>query len=538
MSTYQLVDPHGRPVSSRQLLTEEAAPTLTGVRSAWGDPVASGLTPAGLARLLRDAVEGEPAEYLALAEEMEERDLHYASVLGTRKRAVLAIEPVVNQPKAGAVDDKVIDAVQELVEAPIFEEMLIDVLDGLDKGFSVVEILWEYGRSWQPREYVWRDPRHFQFDRETGRKLRLREDGSIEGRELSPYSFIRHIPKLKSGLPIRGGLARLVAWAFLLKSYTLKDWAAFLEVFGMPLRVGRYNRSATPDEKRVLLRAVRDLASDAAAIIPSGMEIEFIEAKGGSGNAVFGAMADYLDGQISKAVLGQTMTTDDGSSLAQAQVHENVRFDILRADGRQVATTLNRDLIRPFIAFNFGPQEHYPTVAVPVAEAEDIKTLSEALSTLVPLGLRVRSSEVREKMGLSEPEDGDDVLRAPAPATTPQAAPPDDGQSEETEDEAAEDQDVTASAARACPQCGGFHATAADADEPDDLDALLDDALSEWGTDLAPMLEQLQAEFQAATSYEDLRTRLDRLAGALDVGPLARRLADLAMIARGLGDAG
>lgn len=529
MNGYQIVDPSGRPVSSAELLREEAAPTLTGVRSIWGDPVASGLTPPRLARILRDAVEGEPGEYLALAEEMEERDLHYASVLGTRKRAVLAIEPVVNQPRNGNVDEKIIDAVRDLVEAPIFEDMLIDVLDGLGKGFSVVEILWEHGATWRPREYVWRDPRHFQFDRKTGRELRLREDGSTEGRELSRYSFIRHIPKLKSGLPIRGGLARLAAWAFLLKSYTLKDWAAFLEVFGMPLRVGRYPRSATPDEKRVLLRAVRDLAADAAAIIPSGMEIEFVEAKGGSGNAVFGAMAEYLDAQISKAVLGQTMTTDNGSSLAQAQVHENVRYDILRADGRQVSTTINRDLVHPYIAFNFGPQQHYPTVDFPVAEAEDIQTLSEALTKLVPLGLRVQLAEVREKMGLSEPGDDDDVLAAPAAAAS--ATKPD-----VTGDP--QDDTGTPAAARACPHCGGFHATARAEEEPDELDALLGEALDQWGADLAPVLDQLQAEFAAASSYDDLRSRLERLSGDLDVGSIARRLADLAMIARGLGDAG
>lgn len=339
----------------------------------------------------------------------------------------------------------------------------------------------------------------------------------------------RHIPKLKSGLPIRGGLARLAAWAFLLKSYTLKDWAAFLEVFGMPLRVGRYPRSATPDEKRVLLRAVRDLAADAAAIIPSGMEIEFVEAKGGSGNAVFGAMAEYLDAQISKAVLGQTMTTDNGSSLAQAQVHENVRYDILRADGRQVSTTINRDLVHPYIAFNFGPQQHYPTVDFPVAEAEDIQTLSEALTKLVPLGLRVQLAEVREKMGLSEPGDDDDVLAAPAAAAS--ATKPD-----VTGDP--QDDTGTPAAARACPHCGGFHATARAEEEPDELDALLGEALDQWGADLAPVLDQLQAEFAAASSYDDLRSRLERLSGDLDVGSIARRLADLAMIARGLGDAG
>jgi phage gp29-like protein len=232
-----------------------------------------------------------------------------------------------------------------------------------------------------------------------------------------------------------------------------------------------------------------------------------------------------------KHMTAQTMTTDDGSSLAQAQVHENVRYDILRADARQLAATINRDLIQPFIAFNFGPQERYPTVDLPVAEAEDIKTLSDALTKLVPLGLKVSMAEVREKIGLSEPEEDADVL---TPAAKPKADRQDKPEADEPDDEDADDP----ATARACPSCGEIHATARTGEETDELDELLEGALDEWGADLAPVMDQLQAEFAAASSYEDLKVRLDRLAGTLDVGPLARRIADLALIARGLGDAG
>ena len=67
-------------------------------------------------------------------------------------------------------------------------------------------------------------------------------------------------------------------------------------------------------------------------------------------------LAEWLDRQTSKAVLGQTMTTDDGSSQAQATVHNEVRHDILKSDARQLANTLNRDLIQPYVDLNFGPQ--------------------------------------------------------------------------------------------------------------------------------------------------------------------------------------
>jgi phage gp29-like protein len=43
-----------------------------------------------------------------------------------------------------------------------------------------------------------------------------------------------HYPRLKSGLPLRNGLARLVAVMYMLKSFTVRDWWAFAEKFGIP----------------------------------------------------------------------------------------------------------------------------------------------------------------------------------------------------------------------------------------------------------------------------------------------------------------
>ncbi len=99
---------------------------------------------------------------------------------------------------------------------------------------------------------------------------------------------------------------------------------------------------------------MRDPGSAAAAIIPKGMEVAFLAMKGAKKNvgggrnpAVFGALAEYLDKQMSKAIIGQTMTTDEGSSRSQSETHNEVRADIRKADARQIATTINRDLISP-----------------------------------------------------------------------------------------------------------------------------------------------------------------------------------------------
>ena len=262
--------------------------------------------------------------------------------------------------------------------------------------------------------YEWRDPRFFVFDRDDGRTLRLLDEAdSLRGVPLQPCKWIAHVPRLKSGLPARGGLARLVALAYMVKAYALTDWMAFAEVFGMPLRLGRYGPGSTETDIEELMRAVSHLGSDAAAVLPDSMQIEFSQAGNRTGGAdLFERLAMYLDKQVSKAVPGQTMTDDDGSSRAQAEVHDEVRGDILRSDAWQLADTLNRDLVRPFIDLNYGPREreNYPRLLLPVNEPEDIRALTAALEKLVPLGLGVEASVIRDKLGLPDPEYSTELL--------------------------------------------------------------------------------------------------------------------------------
>ena len=372
----KILDAYGRPIIPELLSRELAFPTLTGIRTIWNDSIASGLNPASLAGLLEDAAQGNHYAYLTLAEEMEEKDLHYAAQLGTRKRAVVRLPTDVDAASDSAQDVKIAEAVRELTVGDEFRSLLEEQLDALGKGYSVNEICWNRsGKLWTPEQYKWRDPRFFQFDIVTRARIRVRDiKDPAFGVPLSPYKFIVHYPRLKCGIPLRGGLARLVAWSYLFKNFTIKDWVAFVEVFGMPLRLGRYDANTVTDKDlSVLKSAVANIGSDAAAVLPKSMEIEFQEAaKATGGERLYEGLAIYLDKQVSKAILGQTMTADDGSSQSQAKVHDEVRGDIRDADAMQLADTINRDLVRAFVDLNFGPQEKYPKFKFITAEPDDL----------------------------------------------------------------------------------------------------------------------------------------------------------------------
>ena len=541
----QILGPNGLPVDRALLSKEVAAPTVMGVRATHHEAVASGLKPERIARILREAQVGNARDYLTLAEEMEERYLHYASQVQTRRLAIEGVIPAVESPKG--MDTRIVGAVHELIEEPGFLDTIGELTDGIAKGYSVVEPVWEYERKLlRPVEFKPRDQRWFQFDRVTMRELRLARDGSLDGEPIEKPTFIVHMPRSKSGIPIRRGFARAACWAFMLQSFALKDWAAFAEIYGVPFRVGKYHPGASNSDKQSLLRAVASIANDAAAIIPQGMEIEFIEAEGAKGEAVFGGLLDYLDKQVSKLVVGQTMTADDGGSMAQAVVHDKVRIDIKQADCRQLASTLNRDVIPWFISFNFGPQDEYPRITLPVPEPEDLKELTEGVARLLPYGLKVGQKQMREKLGLSEPEDDDDLLGPQKPAAPPPGNDPSNAVKEPAPAAKKPPQAGLSAGAGfahpggcACTGCRAFAVLAADGagvDVEAELDALFAQELGDWEEVADPIFASLRAGLAKAKSYEELIAMLPEIAGEGGSDQLAERLARLTAIARGLGD--
>ncbi len=533
-----ILGPDGRPIEISLLTEEVAPPTDLGARRIPSVGVAASITPERLATIMREANLGYARSYLTLAMEMQERYMHYRSQLQVRRLAFDTVDPIVTAPEGCPA--KIVDAVTELVQDQGFRNACSELQDAVPKGYSVVEPIWDYTRGMlRPVRYKHRDPRFFQFDRIGFDELRLASDTSFDGEPIPEGVFIRHVPSIETGIPLRRGLARPVAWAFIVQSFTLQDWSAFAEVYGIPFRIGRYGPNATLDDKRALFRAVRDIASDAAAIVPIGMPIEMISVSGNHGEAVFGNLIQYLDMQVSKVVLGQTMTADAGSSgsLAQAKVHNEVRLDIKRADGQQTAGTINRDLIPWFVAFNFGPQERYPTVEFPVAEPEDIKALSDAVARLVPLGLKVSQRQMRDKLALSEPEAGEELLTAPArPTTTPPADPEAPSEPEpRPEPKAPEKMSLRPGHPGGC-RCGACSTARLAAQDPerDAIDDLQDEMLADWEAVTDPLLEGMFALAAEAGSYEEVIARLDAL--RVDSAPLRERLARAGAIARGIGD--
>jgi len=371
----------------------------------WSSYPSAGLTPNRLAEIFREADQGNVYRQMELFEEMEEKDAHLTAILQTRKIAVLGKDYEV-LPYAGTPEDeRMAAAVGEMVYGiPNLEEALLDLLDAIGKGFALSELIWEV-RGGQARvaELRWISQKKVTFG-EDGKPRLLTAEAGWEGVTPPLWKVIYHRYKARSGQATRAGVLRVVGWMYLLKNFALKDWAAFNEVFGMPLRLGKYDTTASPADREALVQAIRNLGSDAAGVISKATEIEFIEATSRSGGAnPYQLMAEFCNREMSKAILGQTLTTDTAGSTgtyAAARVHAQVRRDLVEADAQALAATLREQLLRPLVGFNFGWDKPAPWFRFRFEEEEDLKALSVVYRNLAAIGAPLDMEHVAERFGI------------------------------------------------------------------------------------------------------------------------------------------
>lgn len=408
--------PQQNPAPLRRPDTNEIA--VAQVTDKYSEYPSNGLTPVKLAEIFKEADAGDVLRQMELFEEMEEKDPHLFSQLQTRKNAVTGLDfeiiPFSDDPR----DKEIADFIEEQINGiESLEDVETDLLDAIGKGFAVSEIMWGYDEGHVVvREIKSRHQKRFFWD-SLDDSFKVRTKDAPEGILLPTNKFIVHRYKARSGHTSRAGILRVVAWMYLFKNYDLKDWVSFAEVYGLPLRLGKYAPGASEADKVALMQALIQIGADAAGIIPNGTSIDFITTEKTSSSDLYERLARYCDEQISKAILGQTLTSDSGGgSYAQSKTHNDVRHDLTVADCKSLASTLRRDLIRPLCIFNFGEDKRVPHIRFDCEESEDLTQTATIIGTLVnEVGLRVPTSFIYKKFSIPEPEADEEVA---APRST------------------------------------------------------------------------------------------------------------------------
>jgi len=395
--------------------------------------IGGGLTPLAVSSIIREADTGYVSRLVDLGNEARQKDCHLQSLLGTREAALSGLQwkvtPAVAPGEAIASDTD--REVASLVGAALrgaegmggtsrnFSDVISHLSSAIFFGYAVAEIDWAVSKGMLvPSGFRPVAPRRFIFSQSDG-KLRQWDSvmpSSSDGVDLQkayPDKFMVHQPRINGDVPAREGLIRVLSWASLFRNWTFSDWLRLAELAYKPWRIGRYKTDASTEEIDDLEVALELLTTNGVATFSdrADVNIEWPQ-RGRGGRPEHRELADYLGAEMSKCVLGQTLTVESGERGARSlgEVHDRVRKDLRENDALAMAATIRRDIIKPVTRLNFGADTMVPGFHFVTDDAVEVGALARAVEGLVRAGLEIPQWWVRDKAGIADPEPGEDVL--------------------------------------------------------------------------------------------------------------------------------
>jgi phage gp29-like protein len=265
-------------------------------------------------------------------------------------------------------------------------------------GYAVAEIVWtDGGAAIQGFHVV--PAHHFTF--RDGAHPRLVTPETPTGVELPPGKFIVFRYSLRPGDVVRSGLIRPLAWLYAFKNLNLKDLLRYVEKFGMPFLIARLDDYAFDQERLRIAAMIRHFASDGGGVFTKSADLELLQPSGSSGEVYF-RFLDYCERAISKILLGQTSTSDSrDANRSTAQIHNLVRLDLRTDDCGAMAETIERQLLRPLVHYNYGPTAPIPRFCFRCSAETDRERESRILLNLRQAGYDVAPEAVEAAFGYS-----------------------------------------------------------------------------------------------------------------------------------------
>jgi phage gp29-like protein len=278
------------------------------------------------------------AEGKSLATYRQMVDGHLSSVMGKRTAAVRARPWTLERGKASA---RTVARLQETLDHLDVRQITSQFLSALGMGYSVQEVVWQNVGGWiAPERVVMRPPEWFAFGLR-GETRFLDDAGRNEIVPPRKLLVARHRDDYLN--PYGRPILSECFWPLAFKRGGLRFWMMFAEKFGLPKTIAKVPSAMPQNERTALLISLEQMVRAAAAVIPESGTVSLLETKA-SGDLPFPELVKWADSEMSKAWLGETLTTElqQGGSRAAAQVHDGVRADLALDDASLVEAGFNQ----------------------------------------------------------------------------------------------------------------------------------------------------------------------------------------------------
>ena len=347
-------------------------------------------------------------------------DPEVKSTFGQRQLAVTKCEWEVAPGGDRPIDKEAAEFLREQLHKIGWDNITTKMLMGVFFGYAVAEIIYKPEGSRIVIDAIKvRNTRRFRFGKEGDLRL-LTMSNMHEGIPAeAPYFWNFCAGAYNDDEPYGLGLAHWLYWPVLFKRNGIKFWLIFLEKFGMPTVVGKYDANALPEEKAKLLQSTRAVQTDSGIIMPKEMELALLEA-GRSGTADYKMLQDVMDATIQKVVLGQTASTQGTpGKLGNDNLQADVRKDIIKADADLVCESANVSFVRWLIQWNF-PGAAIPRISRVTEEPEDMDSRATRDEKISKLGFKPSLKYVLDTYGEGWVESNPQPTK-PGDALTPSA---------------------------------------------------------------------------------------------------------------------
>ena len=325
-------------------------------------------------------------------------DPHVYACIQSRKAGVQSLEWEINR---GVDKDKNAEIIENVLKKLDIHKLISDILDATSFGFQPLEIMWKKSENGYvlPEKISAKPVEWFCFDNDNNLKFRTKENYYGELLPDKKFLLAQNNPTYEN--PYGERTLSRVFWSVTFKKGGLKFWAVFTEKYGMPHLIGKHPRGASRDETDSLANMLEDMIQDAIAVIPDDSSVEIQEANKTSSAEIYDKLIDKMNAEISKAILGQTLTTEVGSmgSYAAANTHMQVRKDIIASDQKLVESVINK-LIRWIYEINF-PNAEIPVFSMYEEEEVDL-TLAQRDKVLSETGVQFTKEYFIKNYGLEE----------------------------------------------------------------------------------------------------------------------------------------
>ena len=136
------------------------------------------------------------------------------------------------------------------------------------------------------------------------------------------------------------------------KKNMLAYWDQFGEIFGMPIRIAK-TTARDPKDRSQIENMLSSMGAAAWGLFPDGTDIDIKETTRGDAFNVYDKRIDRANSELSKGLLNQTMTIDNGSSLSQSEVHLEVFENVVEKDADLVKDIVNDQLLPRMVKHGF-----------------------------------------------------------------------------------------------------------------------------------------------------------------------------------------